>query len=449
MRCSLLAVTALLAFGSLCRNAPEKDVPSLLVITHATIVDTLDGALHTDMTVIIRDDRIASIEKSSPKRWSNATVFDAHGKFLIPGLWDMQVHLSWTTASALPALVANGITNVRDMGGRLEEIDEWRSKISAGLLVGPEIIRVGPMLNGKSFNRYQMVTGLPDETRGVVRTLKFIGVDGLEIERRVERDSYFALINEAKTQGLPVGGHIPITVKPEEASDAGQATIEHIETLFEGTFSAGLKDEELPDAIDRFLSSGAADAMFARFSKNHTAFTPDIAMYGWSINALDPSVPSDPRSRFVALSARNEFKAQHISPEELNTLKRTFPQLVKVVGRMNHDGVIVLAGTDIAGPRIPGFSLHDELSMLVTAGLTPLQALQAATLNPATVLHKTSEFGSIRSGLIANLVMLDANPLENIDNTKRISEVVLKGRLFRRRDLDLLLKKTEELASKS
>src|SRR6266404_5477332 len=149
-----LTLIVLFAFGFF-RPAESKAAAPLLVITHATIVDVRDGALHADMTLVIKDERILSIEKSAPKRWSNATVLDARGKFMIPGLWDMQVHLSWTTASALPLLVANGITNVRDMGGRLEEIDEWRSKISAGLLVGPEIIRVGPMLNGKSFNRYQ------------------------------------------------------------------------------------------------------------------------------------------------------------------------------------------------------------------------------------------------------------------------------------------------------
>ncbi len=418
-----------------------------VVITHVTIIDTHGGPARRDMNVIIQGDRIASIEKGNIKLRPGAIVLDGRGKFLIPGLWDMQVHLSWTTVSALPLLVANGITNVRDMGGRLEEIDDWRTKIRAGLLVGPDIVRVGPMLNGKSFNRYQLVTGTPAETRSVVRTLKFIGVDGLEIERRVERDSYFALLDEAREQGLPVGGHIPITITPEEATNSGQTTIEHIETLFEGTLSAGQKEEELPAIIDRFLSSGAAESLFARFVKNHTAFTPDIAMWEWSTKALDASVPPDPLSRYVALSARNEFKNQHASPEELKNLKREFPRLLEVVGRMHRAGVILLAGTDIAGPRIPGFSLHNELSMLVAAGLTPAQALQAATLNPANVLKTTNDFGSVEVGKVANLVLLDANPLENIDNTRRISTVVLKGKVFNRTQLDRLLNEGERLAN--
>lgn len=419
------------------------------MITHVTITDTHNGQLQPDMTVVISRDRISKIEKSKPENWRDAVLLDGRGKFLIPGLWDMQVHLSWTTASALPLLVANGITDVRDMGGRLEELNDWRTKIANGLLVGPGIVRVGPMLNGKSFNRYQMAIGTPEETRGVARALKFIGVDGIEIERRVDRDSYFALIDEAKRQGLPVGGHVPIGVKPEEASDAGQRTIEHIETLFEGTFSAGLKDNQLPEAIDRFLSSHAADALFAHFVANHTAYTPDLAMYQWSINALDRSAPPDPCLRYVALSARNEFKGQYLPADDLNTMRQTYLKLVDVVGQMNRDGVLLLAGTDIAGPRIPGVSLHDELSALVKAGLTPLQALQTATLNPAIVLDRTADFGSVEANKMADLVLLDANPLESIDNTKRIYAVVLKGRLFRRRDLDLLLKQVEDLASKS
>jgi imidazolonepropionase-like amidohydrolase len=418
-----------------------------LVIAHVTIIDTHGGQAQPDVNVIIHGDRIVSIEKGNARRWPRAIVLDGRGKFLIPGLWDMQVHLSWTTASALPLLVANGITNVRDMGGRLEEIDDWRTKIAAGLLVGPDIVRVGPMLNGKSFNHYQLVTGTPAETIGVVRTLKSIGVDGLEIERRVERDSYFALIDEAKRQGLPVGGHIPMTVTPEEATYSGQTTIEHIETLFEGTLSAGKKEDELPAVIDRFLSSGGADSLFARFVKNNTAFTPDIAMWQWTIKALDPAAPPDSLSRYVARSARNEFKNQHASPEELRNLKLTFPKLLQVVGRMHRAGVVLLAGTDIAGPRIPGFSLHNELSMLVAAGLTPAQSLQAATLNPAIVLKKTNDFGSVEVGKMANLVLLDANPMENIDNTRRISSVVLRGKVFNRKQLDKLLAEAARMAN--
>ncbi len=185
--------------------------------------------------MVIDNGRITGIAKSGAARIPpGSELVDGRGKFLIPGLWDMHVHLSWTTASALPVLIANGITGVRDMGSQLAEIDAWRTKIAAGLLIGPCIVRAGPILNGQKFNAFQLVAGNPDQTRGVVRALKQVGVDFIKVHRRLPRDSYFALIDEAKQQGLKVVGHIPMTVTPEEASDAGQATLEHADTLFEG-----------------------------------------------------------------------------------------------------------------------------------------------------------------------------------------------------------------------
>jgi cytosine/adenosine deaminase-related metal-dependent hydrolase len=311
-------------------------------------------------------------------------------------------------------------------------------------------VRAGPILNGQKFNPYQMVTGNPDETRGVVRALKEAGVDFIKIHRRLPRDSYFALIDEAKRQGLAVVGHIPMTVTPEEASDAGQASLEHAETPFEGTFSVGLKDDELADAIERFRAEGAGK-LFARFVKNNTVVTPTLAPYRSIIESLDPSSPPDPRSGYVALSLKKEAQkqAKPISAEELGGWKRIFAELREVVREMNRSGVTLTAGTDTAGPRVPGFSLHDELALLVEVGLTPLQALQAATLTPARLLNKTNDFGTIESGKVADLVVLDANPLDDIRNTQRISAVMLGGKLLRRSDLDALLREAEQMANKN
>ena len=445
LRVFVLLLAAAGAFGQ------QPTAPKSLAITHVTVIDTTGGPALADMTVVIRDGRIAGIEKSNRGAvMKNTQVVEGRGKFLIPGLWDMHVHLSWTTASALPVLVANGVTGVRDMGGKLEEIDEWRTKIAAGLLAGPRIVRAGPILNGQKFNVFQMVPGNPDETRGVVRALKEAGVDFIKVHRRLPRDSYFALMDEAKRQGLPVVGHIPMTVAPEEASDAGQATMEHTETLFEGTFSAGLKGRKLPDAIRQFRAS-EAEELFARFVKNHTAFTPTLAPYGATIEASDPSSPPDPNSRYVALSLKKEWQKQSkpLSGEELAEWKRTFAELREVVRQMNRSGVTLMAGTDIAGPRIPGFSLHDELAQLAGVGLTPLEALQAATLTPARLLNKADDFGSVAAGKIADLVLLDGNPLEDVRNTRRIAAVIVGGKLLRRGDLDALLREAEEMAKRN
>ena len=445
----LIALLMSVMLQGMACGAMAENTDSSLVITHVTVIDPRGGPPQQDMTIIVRRDRIEKIEKSSVAHAYEGRVLDGRGKFLIPGLWDMEVHLSWTRASALPLLVANGITGVRDMGGRLQELEIWRSQISAGLRVGPSIFQVGPMLNGKSFNPLQMAVGTPEETRGVVRTLKFVGVNGLSIERRMPRDSYFALMEEAKRQGLPVGGHIPMTVRPEEASDAGQTTIDNAETIFDGTFGEGIKDADLPGAIEGFLSSGAAATLFARFVKNHNAVTPAIVAYQWSVESLDRSNSPDHRLIYVAASVKKEFQKEHLSPEDAELMQRLYPVLIKVVGQLHRSRVMLLAGTDVAATRVPGFSLHDELSLLVKAGLTPLEAIQAATLNPAIMLQKSADFGVVEPGKIADLVLLDANPLDNIENTKRISAVVLKGKLFTRNDLDSLLRQSERLASQN
>ncbi|MGZ5492727.1 MAG: amidohydrolase family protein [Thermoanaerobaculia bacterium] len=408
-----------------------------LAIAHVTVIDTTGGPSRRDATVVIRDGRIASIGDTVPK---GSEVVDGRGKFLIPGLWDMHAHLSWSKESALHVLVANGVTGVRDLGGRLTEIDAWRTRIATGSLVGPRIFRAGPILNGKKFNQYQMVPGNPDETRGVVRGLKEAGVDFIKVHRRMERDSYFAAIDEAKKQGLPLVGHIPMSVSPEEASDAGQATIEHVVTLFEGTFASALNGRKATDAMRQWCVE-EGDKLAARFVRNHTVFDPTLIAYSPYFDS------SGPLGRYVARDFRTEAAKQpKPTPAELEGSRALFAVLEEVVRVMNKGGVTMLTGSDLAESRVPGFMLQQELVLLVESGLTPLQALQAATLNPARVLKISDDFGSVDAGKIADLVLLDADPLVDIHNTQRIAAVILGGKRLKRADLDALLRKAEEMA---
>jgi imidazolonepropionase-like amidohydrolase len=285
-------------------------------ISGVTVIDMSTGQTHERMNVTVRGNRIVGVSRDVPAK--NVRVVDGRGKFVIPGLWDLHVHLSWTRDSALPILIASGVTSVRDLGSHLEEIDAWRAKIDAGVLTGPRIVRVGPILNGKKFNAYQLVPGNPDETRGAARALKEVGVDAIKIHRRFPRDSYFALIDEAKKLGLPVVGHIPMTVSPEEASDAGQATIDHTDTLFEGTFAAGMGEQPLPDAIRKFRANGA-DALFATFVANGTVVTPTLIAVQTVIDMLNGKLLADPRRRYIARSllAEAEQLVSAAKPEDL------------------------------------------------------------------------------------------------------------------------------------
>jgi len=436
--CAIVCLTA--AVPARAQNPARA--PQSVAFAHVNIVDVVEGRLLPDMAIVIRGERISDIEQSSAfSAPRNVKLIDGRGKFVIPGLWDMHVHLSYATESALPLLLANGVTGVRDMGSSLSEIDRWRAEIETGTRQGPRIVRVGPILNGQSFNQYQMVVGNPDEARSVVRALKQVGVDFVKIHRRVPRDSYFALMDEAKKQGIRVVGHVPLTVTTEEASDAGQASIEHTETLFEAAVTGG----ELLDlngvSIHKYLSEHGS-AVFARFVANHTVFTPTISAWKAEISARDGS-PPDPNFRYVAASQRK------VPVQPLNLpLKEVFDGFCDAVRQMHSAGVTLMAGTDVSVyPRIPGFMLHDELETLVGCGLTPAEALRAATMIPAQFLGREDQFGPSTARRMADMLLLNENPLENIRNTRKLWAIVFGGKLLRRTDIDGLFHEAERLAA--
>jgi imidazolonepropionase-like amidohydrolase len=427
---------------------PPTPAPDTVVIAHVDVIDTATGNILRDRSVVVRKGRIAAIEKPG-RPPAGAVVIDGKDKYLIPGLWDMHVHLSWSKESALRALLANGVIGVRDLGGDLKEIDDWRARIAAGVLPGPRIFRAGPILNGQKSNQYHLVTGGPAETRGIVRALKQVGVDFVKTHRRTEKESFLAMVDEAKKQGLDVVGHIPMAVTPEEACNAGMASIEHTETLFEGTFSAGMEESDVPEAIRQFRE-GPARELFECFRRRGTFFDPTLVAYRSILTIGNASGSPDIRNRYVARSfLEAQRQAKPLTPEDLDLTKKVFEELKGVVKMLDETGIPLLAGSDLAAARVPGFYLHDELALLVESGVTPLHALQAATLHPAEILKRTDDYGTVAVGRVADLVLLDANPLEDITNTTRISAVIRGGKVLRRADLDRLLKEAEDFANRN
>jgi len=377
-----------------------------LAITEVTVVDGTGSGAQRRKTVVIVGNRIdaivdASARVSIPK---GARTVSGKGLFLIPGLWDMHVHLH---ERDLPLLVAQGVTGVRDMGNILSDVDAWRAGIGTGALIGPQIFRVGPILNGKSFGPAQVEITNDVEARTAVRLLKQVGVDAIKLHRALPREAYFALADEAKKQSIPFVGHVPPWITIEEASDAGQASIEHMETLL---------DRKTP------VNTANALELFARLVKNKTTYTPVLVAFRGS---------AEPANMDSTLGAK--------IPEIAAGRKRIFGEFLELVGLMNRTGVNLMTGTDLGVKWIsPGQSLHEEIAYLADAGLTPMQALQAATRNPARFLGVNA--GTVEPGKLANLVLLDANPLEDIRNTTRIRGVVLDGKYYDRARLDTLLK---------
>ena len=373
-----------------------------LVFTHVTVIDATGASAKSDMTVTVSGNHIVALGKTGKVRIpKDAQIVDATGKFIIPGLWDMHAHLSYYGEAALPLLVANGVTGVRDVGGELSQIDQWRKEISGGARVGPRIFRSGPFVDGpKKMDAFRAsitsVVTTEAEARSLARLLKQRGVDFIKVHSRVPRGAYFALADEARKQGLTFAGHLPPGVTAAEASDAGVKSIEHIESLMEDVMYVDNpeRDKRIPEALNELAGAKGA-ILYKRFVKNGTWVVPTVIT----------------KLRIGGAVFQRKFNP--------------------VINALNQAGVGLLAGTDFTfksnGMR-PGFDLHEELALLVEAGLTPMQALQTATLNPAKFLNLSKTHGTIEKGKVADFVLLESNPLENIRNTQRISSVVVNGR---------------------
>ena len=464
LRISVLVVG--LVFSAALVTAQEP----ILAFTHVNLIDATGSPVLPDMTVIVEGKRISQIGKSDvtplPK---GARVVEGRGKYLIPGLWDMHVHEvfgEWIPADEkiTPVLfVANGVTGVRDMGGDLETLKTWRSRIEEGKLLGPRMVISGPMLDGP-VPQFPSSAPVKDaaEGRRIVDELQKNGADFIKIQSLVPRDGYFAAAEEAKKDGIVFAGHVPDKVRAAEASNAGQKSVEHLTGVFEGC--SRVEDELMAaprgPGRGKFLSTydpARAKALIALFVKNQTWQVPTLYWERGEWLIEQTSAGPDPLIKYAPMAWRVRAWPMFTtgiekdwSTDPFADRERFFQAELKMVSEMNRAGVRILAGTDTAaGVRVyPGFSLHEELELLVQAGLTPMQALQSATKNPGEYLG-FADTGTIERGKRADLVLLDANPLTDIKNTRKIQSVVLAGRYFSREDLDKLLTSVEEEAANS
>ena len=429
-----------------------------LALVHVTLIDVVGGIAVPDVTVLITGNRIADVGKSDQVPVpAGAKVVNAEGKFLIPGLWDMHVH--WYDKHSLPLFTANGVTGIRQMFGT-PELLRWRQELTDGSLLGPRMIVASPILDGpRPFWPNSIAVGNEGEGRKAVLRVKKWGADFVKVYSFLPRDAYFGIAEEAKSQGIPFAGHVPWSVSAAEASDAGQKSIEHLT----GIFLACSDDEEeirrqLPQntpfgarsliearAFAKYNSRKAA-ALFQRFVKNGTWQCPTLTVLRSSASREERGFRDDPRLKYMpsevkeSWERRAEARSNLRAEEEYAYAKKVYPKYFELIGAMRRAGVQFLAGTDTGNPYcFPGFSLHDELVLLVQAGLTPVDALRAAILNPAKFLGLEATLGTIGKGKLADLVLLDANPLDDIRNTQRIQAVVSNGRFQDRDALDKML----------
>jgi hypothetical protein len=387
---------------------------------------------------------------------AGARVLDGSGRYLIPGLWDMHVHLTVAGRSSVSLFPVNGVTAVRDMGGDLAVIDTLRAEIASGALLGPRIYRAGPFLDGPKKNAlYRVTLRTADDARHAVDSLKQLGVDFIKIHNRVPRDAYFALLAEARSQHLRVAGHLPRGISPSEAAVAGQASIEHTESLLEGVHFADSTSQKHTSREDFALLSGsAADSLFAVFKRNGTSIDPTLIEYYVFAHIGDTLVTKDARLEYTSPELRaywNRFFPADTAETIAATAGRReyLRRFMGLVYAMHNAGIPILTGTDVGASYVyPGFSLHDELALLVEAGIPPADVLTAATSGAASFLGVSDSVGTVQPGKLADLVLIDGNPLVDIRNTQRIRTVIVNGRVLDATKRRSILAEASRAASK-
>jgi len=430
-----------------------------------------------DQTVVIDKGRITAVGAAARIRApKDAVIVDGHAKFLIPGLWDMHVHIAglnadptWSKKVLLPLLIASGVTGVRDMGGDLDTLLAWKRDVESGALMGPHIVASGPFLVGsgkKTAEQYPVANA--DEARSAVRDLKRKGADFIKIISVPSKEVFFAVADEAKKQGIPFVGHLPFQVGAIEASDAGIRSIEHLlYSAFSLSFSSKEDDlrtplvaaEEKGDSIawekiaheaDATYDKDKAAALFQTLKRNGTWVTPTLASLDITAHPEEWSV-NDPQLGFVPASLAQHWRdSLHDAQmkERAAWLARQAANDWRLTGELHQAGISLLVGSDSLDPFVfPGESLHRELAELVRAGFTPAEAVGAATRGAARFLGRESDLGTVETGKRADLVLLDGSPLENIANTQRIAGVIRDGNYLDRAALDKLLAQAKSVAA--
>lgn len=443
-----------------------------LVIRHANVIDLVSEKPLKNYSVAIQGGRILAVARKL-KAPPGAQIIDAKGRYLIPGLWDMHVHLG-LPESFLPMLTANGITGIREMftGLPLPLIQQYRARpdaphiVASGFLDGPLMLSAGTPPPGA------FAVGTAQQARFAVDLIKQSGYDFIKVYSDLPREAYFAIAQEARAIGIPFAGHVPESVSPLEAAEAGQRSQEHFLDIMLAcsTNEDALRTERLRVMNSTELSGDArlrilgfpdpkglfdtydpekAAKLFAAFVQNGVWQTPTLALlegFGYPDQLVnDASFHLMPESWRKTAHPRDKPYMQDLSPADLEMWTERARALLtrykQLAGDMHRAGVQFLAGTDtsLTNPVIPGVGLHHELALLVESGFTPLEALATATKNPAQYFGVLNQLGTIEAGKIADLVLLDANPLADIHNTQKIRAVFVRGRYFSRADLDAML----------
>ncbi len=422
----LLLFFVWMSFSSVQKNKPES---TFLIIRNINLVDVLTGRLLTKQDVVVKNKVIYFIGDSFSERIPpEAVTINGRDKYLCPGLWDMHFHLCWDKGNdtlLFPLLLANGITGIREMGGDLRIMRSFKKEVEDGKTTGPEIFGAGPMIDGNPPVYREFSLPVDDQTNMpfALDSLKNNGADFFKTYSLLQETQLKQIATYCAKYNMNFAGHLSEYIEPETAITLGQKSIEHLNRLDE----IWQTDKPRMDSIARLMGT------------KNTALCPTLITYQLKTKVRDTSIVNKDYARYIPASLTKEWKAtwekrtqRHTKLGDWDELDKAFIEQKELVRYLHKNGVMILAGSDFAGmPYVyPAIGLHEELYLLVSAGLSTNEALKAATINPAIYLNQQQMAGSVSTGKYADLLIVEKNPLENIDNLKSIKSVIVKGKVF-------------------
>jgi len=422
-----------------CSQTQEKISESAIVITNANIIDVTNGTVLEKRHIIIDSGKIHMIALEIKDVQKYTTVIDGKGKYIIPGLAEMHAHIPTPSTQetrineTLFLYLSNGITTIRGMLGHPSHL-VLRDKAKSGEIVSPRIFTSSPSLNGNSIKT-------TTEATEKVTTYKNDGYDFLKIHPGIKLEVFNQVVKTAKEVGIPFAGHVPVNVGVRHAIKSGYASIDHVDGFLEGLVPESKNVDPNDNGFFGYNFTPLADTStideLVSLAKEHQVWiVPTQSLYErWFAPITADELLKDPEMKYMPTSTlenwkqrKNQYtinnpKFNEDQWQQFNTIRR---QLIK---RLQENGHGILLGSD--APQlfnVPGFSIHHEIEGMIGAGLSPLEILQSGTINPATYVGMQDHFGQIKEGFSADLVLLDANPLEDIKALKNISGVMLRGK---------------------
>ena len=420
--------------------------PPRTALVGGTVIDVRRGTTIPDAAVLVESGRISTVGPRAQVPVDGARTIDTKGAWLIPGLMDMHVHVSGEGRSdLLPLYVAHGVTTVRDVGGSLTVLRLLRDDLETGRLVGPRLFYAGPLLDGipPLWPPMTMLVDTEARAESAVRFLATHEVSVVKVYNSVSEASLAVVIRTAHELGLPVTGHVPRAVRTSRAVEMGMDGLEHIRVTGREILPAAEADKidylplrrREPLLWERYDPTSAQCAELAeRFARSRLFLDPTLVVDASVSFPEDTSTNPAELPAWIAEMLTQSQRPPEIRavPEDLRELGSSgFAKRLQFIGVCARAGVRLIAGTDLTGvgEQLPGRGLQRELAYFVDAGLSPLQALQAATITPAEALGKERELGAIEPGFHADLVILDADPLADIRNLRRVRAVMQRGTL--------------------